>query len=113
MSEKRRIEITDWQLSEDLNTLSETDDTAAEAKVEELRSKYLMERTEYIEKLGAVGTVAEREAKAKTSQKYMKAEETYLTAMTNNEKLKAKRASAAIRIEVWRSKNANRRTGNI
>lgn len=114
MSERKQIEINDDQLYKDLNAIANSDEDSATLKVNALRAKYVLERTEYIEKLKLTeGTVAEREARAKTSDEYQKKEEEYLKAVQADEVMKAKRASAFIRIDVWRSKNANRRTGNI
>lgn len=108
-----RIEIGDSQLSADLNYLADTDESAAGLKVNELRQKYLMERTEDEEFLASDGNVAERKALAKTSARYLEAEKKFLDAHLANEVEKAKRYSAGLRVEVWRSKNANRRVGNI
>lgn len=109
----KRIEIGDSQLSDDLNFLADTDESSAHLKVDELRKKYLMERTEDEEFLASAGNVAERKATSKTSPRYFEAEKKYLDAHLANEIEKAKRYSAGLRVEVWRSKNANRRVGNV
>lgn len=56
---RKRIEITDVQLSEDLNDIANSDEDAATSKIDELRAKYLLERTEYLGKLAEDGTVAD------------------------------------------------------
>lgn len=108
-----RIEINDAQLSKDLNALATTDDEAAELMIKMLRAKYFMERAEALAKAAASGTVIEREAKAKEDKAYVVAENAYLEALQAHESLKARRAGCMVRIEVWRSKNANRRAGNV
>lgn len=105
--------INDGQLFEDLSFLSSTDVEAAKLKVDELRQKYIMERTEENEYLAADGTVADRKAKAKQTKKYLDQESVYLKAYEDHEVLKAQRYSAILRVEVWRSMNANRRQGNV
>ena len=57
--------------------------------------------------------VAMRESLALTSETYKNALETYENAVVEMETIAAKRKSRELTIEVWRSQNANKRSGNI
>lgn len=59
------------------------------------------------------GFKEQRKAAAEISDDVWLAEEARLTAMGEFEKQKAKRETNMLIVEVWRSENANRRTGNL
>ena len=59
------------------------------------------------------GTVAEREARARTSQEYMVWREDYENAVADYEIYRNRRHTADLVIECWRSENANRRQGQV
>lgn len=59
------------------------------------------------------GKVAEREAGSYSHPDYVKVIKEYQTAVIRVELLRAKRASAEARIEVWRSLESSRRAANI
>tara|TARA_R110002020_G_scaffold145872_4_gene320163 strand:- start:190 stop:516 length:327 start_codon:yes stop_codon:yes gene_type:complete len=63
--------------------------------------------------LEAIGTVAEREAKANSSGTFRAFVEDYQNAVADREIMGAKRKTHELVIDVWRSCNANRRQGNI
>lgn len=105
--------ISDEQLSRALNYLAETDEKAAELRADMERQEYYFKRAKALAFKLAEGTVADRNATAETSPEVTVAAETWFSAIQASESVKAKRQRAALVVEVWRSCNANRRTGNI
>ena len=100
-------------VSEALDYLLSTDETCAQARA-------LMNGLEKTEKtvtgqefLKAVGTVAEREATARTSQAYQDWTRKYQDAWADYETQRLKRETAILHIEVWRTQSSNKRAGNI
>ncbi len=105
--------VSESRLQKALTYLAETDESAANAKA-------LMIGIENQEKtiLGTVflemsGTVAEREAGARSSQALKDWQSQYKDAVYNYEILRNKRNTESLIVEVWRSLNANQRKGNI
>lgn len=96
-----------------LQYLAHTDEKYANARA---RVKYLdhkrktIKATAYLE---AAGTINERESYAYTSAEMVAFLEEYKNAVYDEQILLSKRKSAELAIEIWRSKNANRRQGNI
>jgi hypothetical protein len=70
----------------------------------------VMEATGYLE---ASGTQDERKSRARTTEAYIALTRDYGSARIDYEIIAAKRKTAELTIEVWRSVNANRRRGNI
>lgn len=96
-----------------LQYLIDTDEKAAKARAYMLG---LMKQESTI--VGSLilqlkGTVAEKEAGAKTSHEYKCWREDYENAVADFEIYKNRRHTAELIIEVWRSEGANRRQGNI
>lgn len=107
--------ISQDRLQKSLTYLAETDESHATAKA-------LMKGLEKQEKTikgqaflatAGQGTIAEREAKAYTSQEYIKWRQSYEDAVCDFEILNNKRSREILVIEVWRSLNASRRQGNV
>jgi len=91
----------------------ETDQAYAEARAQ---VKYLDKRLKVVKShalLNASGTVAEKEAESYTSAEYQEALKQYKNAVLDMETMGVKRETIALKIEVWRTRSANRRTGNI
>ena len=97
-----------------LNYLAKTDEEFARAKA---MVKYLEHKRKTIKAeayLRAPGnTINERESNAYCCQEMRDFLEEYKDAVYDEQILASKRKSAELAIEVWRSKNANRRTGNV
>jgi hypothetical protein len=105
--------VTDEKCGESLFYLQSTDDDAAELKVEVERKSYLLELSRKREFLKAMGTIEQKKAEAEVSSSVRDAMDEYLQAMLEHEKVKARRITAALVVEVWRTSSANRRVGNI
>lgn len=103
--------VSDERVEKAMIFLAETDLTAAQAKA---RAKSLEQFGKTVKAFGfleATGTVAEREAKALTTDQYRDYLEKYEAAIVEAEQLANKRATEAGIREVWRSLQANRRQG--
>jgi hypothetical protein len=72
-----------------------------------------LRRIKSLELLAAEGSLGEREAKAYASPRYLEALQDLQNATAEYETLRARRESAAITVDVWRSQNAARRQGAI
>ena len=94
-----------------MNTLASTDVTAAKAKALVKSLEVYGKTVKAFAFLEAIGTVAEREAKALTSERYKVWKKDYDKAVIESETHINKRATAAGEREVWRSLQANRRQG--
>jgi len=96
-----------------LEFLATTDEEFARARA---NVKYLEHKRKTIKAtqfLEATGTIQQKESIAYDSQEMRDHLEEYKNAVYDEQILVSKRKSAELAIEVWRSKNANRRTGNI
>lgn len=105
--------IGDEKVTKALKYLAETDEPCAKARA-------YMEGLKDLEKtiLGEVfldegGTIAERDAKARTSAEYHEWRDNCEQARTDYYTMANKRKTAELIVEVWRSENANRRRGNV
>lgn len=105
--------ITNDRLERALKYLAQTDETCASAKAEVERCAYRCKHARALEFQGADGSVEARKSSAETSQTVQTAEDNRIQAIITFEKLKAKRETESLVIDVWRSLNASRRTGNI
>jgi len=92
-------------------TLAGSDVTAAKAKALVKSLEVYGKTVKAFAFLEAIGTVAEREAKALTSERYKEWKKDYDEAVIESETHINKRATAAGEREVWRSLQANRRQG--
>lgn len=105
--------ITEERLTLALQYLATTDRDLADLRAEVLRSEYLVKTQRHFAFLAADGNNEERKASAETSGKVIEAQERHVSAVGNYEKLRAKRETESLIIDVWRSENANRRQGQI
>jgi hypothetical protein len=105
--------IADEKCGEALFFLQSTDDEAAELKVQVERKSYLLELSRKKEFLKVTGSIEQRKAEAELANPVRNAMDEYLQAMLEHEKVKARRITAALVVEVWRTSSANRRVGNI
>jgi len=100
-------------ISSALKYLAETDEPYAKAKGYEVGLKYKVKVAKSLAYLKTTGKVAQREAESLTSEEYATAIENHENAIIDCETYRAKRKRAELTIEVWRTENANRRTGNV
>lgn len=105
--------ITNDRVSQQIDYLKDTDEDAGELKADVERTEYQFKRAKALVFKLAEGTVADRNATAETSPEVEAAAEKWFKAIKASEVIRAKRQTAALIVEVWRSVNANRRTGNI
>lgn len=96
---------------DDLRFLAETDLKAAQLKRAVEAHDYIAKKTKNIEFLAAQGSVAERTAIAESSKSYEEQRNKYFDAVEESEALQNERKTRQLRIDVWRSLNANRRQG--
>ncbi len=101
--------LDDYTPSNDLIRLAVTDVEAAELKRSVEAAAYILKKKKYIEFLAATGNNEERKAHAETSGSHTEAIEKYLDAVVASESIQNERKTCQLRIEVWRSVNANRR----
>lgn len=105
--------ISEERLEKALRFLAETDESAAELKVQVERKNYLVDLSRRRGFKLSEGNIEERKAIAEMSDETKEAFNEYLSAMLEWEKLKAKRATEELIVEVWRSLEASRRQGRI
>lgn len=105
--------ISESRLQKALTYLAETDEGAASAKASMIGIEHQEKTVLGVRFLDEVGTVAEREAKARTSPEYQEWQESYKSAVYDYEILRNKRVTETLVIEVWRTIQANQRKGNI
>ena len=105
--------ITSDRLQKALTYLAETDESCAEAKAQVERCAYTCKHARALEFQIAEGSIEARKAAAEVSAAVQKAEDQRIAAIIAYEKLKAKRETEALIVDVWRSLNASRRAGNI
>jgi len=82
---------------------------AAETKSEALRLERLAKRFYAACYLAAAGTIAEREAKARTNPEFEKAEKEWIEAEHRANIAGAKAEAMKLRFEVWRTNEATER----
>lgn len=100
---------TENEVGRALRYLAESDQSIAEAKAKLKADEIRLKITEAQEFLAAEGSVAERQAMAKSSDNYMNAVDEYENALADYEILNAKRERAHTLIDVWRTIEASRR----
>jgi hypothetical protein len=105
--------ISEDRLQKALTYLASTDEPSAELKGNVARQEYVCKLVRAQEYVLAQGTAELRKAIAEKSQRTVEAQNTWANAIVEFEKIKAKRATEELIVEVWRSINANRRQGNV
>ena len=105
--------ITEQRLTQALKYLAETDEPAAKAKAYMLGLEGQEKTILATQFLGIEGTVAVRDATARTTQAYATWLTQYKESVYDFEILRNKRSTEALIVEVWRSLNANQRRGNV
>ncbi len=101
--------ISQERMEEALQYLVDTDEECAGLRAEVERCEYKAKRTEDTIFLRLTGSVAERQAQAKTATESTLAWGEYFIGLQKFEGMKNKRATQSIVFEAWRSLNSNRR----
>jgi hypothetical protein len=105
--------IDDDTMENSIAFLAQTDEEYAELKVDVERQAWVKEQAEHRTFQLADGTIPDRKAGAALSADVSQATEKWLMAMLRFKKLDAKRATAALRIEVWRTIISARKQGMV
>lgn len=102
---------TEKQVSEALEFLHTSAEALGLAKTRAVRAEHMLKHTEALLFKGSSASSAEaRKADARTDKKYLDASLEDAFAAGELAKLYAQREAAAMRIEAWRSENANLRS---
>ena len=102
-------DLNEDKVAEVLTYLSVTDAESAAAKAQLESTEILRKRVRARHFLTSDGSVAERNAEAETHDEVEAADDAYIKALTEFEKLKAHRQRGELIIDVWRSLEASRR----
>ena len=105
--------MSDIDVEKSLRYLASTDKEYADAKATVKYLEHKRKTVKALQVLHASGTMLEKESKAYASDEMQVFLEQYKDAVYDEQILQNKRKSAELAIEVWRSENANRRSGNI
>ena len=103
--------LTDYDPSGDLIRRAETDEECARLKRAVEAADYVAKKTKSIEFLAASGNVEERKSVAESSAAYEEKRNLYFDTLEVYERMQNERETIQLRIDVWRSINANRRHG--
>lgn len=110
------MSVSQEKMEKALKYLAETDIDYGTAKGRAEGIKYhlkIAKAQAMVAQIGKDGTVAEKEARAETDEAYKAKVEEYANACLDRDVMGAKRKTAELIIEVWRSVNAGRRQGNV
>jgi hypothetical protein len=106
--------ISDSQLTQAIEFLAETDEPSAELKAQVARKEFLAKRIRAkMFLMNDEGSIESRKARAEISNEVLDAETELHDAIVEFEKVRAKRATQALIVEVWRTISANKRQGQI
>ena len=101
------------RVSEQLEYLVNTDEVFGQLRGRVKALEYRMKVAEAVGYMESEGTQEMRKAQARCSDKYKAMLDEYQQACIEMHTIEARRNTAALQIEVWRSQQANRRSGNI
>ena len=110
------MSVSNEKMEKALTYLAETDIEYGQAKAACEGFKFRLKIAEsqaILEQVGKDGTVSEKEARAKTDKGYRMMVDEYEAACTTRDTMGAKRKTAELIIEVWRSVNSSRNKGTI
>lgn len=97
-----------------LDYLAATDEKSAELKMEVSKSKYLAELAEsFAFKALTVGSVADKTAEVQMSREVQAKWKQHFAAVVAYEKVRARREHGVMLCDMWRSFNANKRSGAV
>lgn len=101
------------RVSEALEYLASTDEEYGRLRGVVKGLEYRLKVSEAIGYLGASGTQDERKSRARASDEYKRLVTDYEAVCIDAETIGAKRKTAELTIEVWRSQNANKRQAGV
>lgn len=106
--------VNDDSIEAALNFLRDASKPMAEARA---RAKYLEQKRKSLKAAAFIEadakTIADKEAHAYTDSEYLACLEEYKAAVYDSELLTNQMKAAELRIEVWRTLNANSRRGHV
>jgi hypothetical protein len=105
--------VSDGRCQKALDYLIHSDEDCAKLKTAVAEKEYMLDLAKKRVFLSAEGNIEERKAIAEVSNDVQEAVLAHLKALVAFEQVKARRTTAALLVDTWRSVNANRRTGNI
>ncbi len=103
--------VSEEEVDRAFNFLAETDERVAQLIVAEKAQLHIAEETEKTAYLAAEGTVKERDCIAGLDPMFKKEFDKYLETQIERRVLENQRKSAALCIDLWRTKEASRRLG--
>jgi len=108
-----RFSLTDEDVEKALKYLAETDQRMGELRgvVEAMTHRLKVYKAQAFVALEGKGTIADREHKSILSQAYLDALDDYKDKCTDYRILEARRSTAVLRIDVWRTQESSRRRG--
>lgn len=113
MSNRTRI-VTDEELEKALDWLRDEAKAMGDAKARLVSAGHMIKHIEALEtKMSPEKSVEARRADARCSQRYLEAIQEDAVASGEYEKMRALREAAALKIEAWRSEQANYRALRI
>lgn len=101
--------INEARVQQAIDYLTETDFPCADAKVNAERWKYIADRRKAHVILTEEGTIQEKKAKSEVAKEVIEAEDEYFLKLETHERIRAKRQTEQLVIEVWRTEQANLR----
>ena len=105
--------ITDEMAEAALDYLTSTDDEYAKARGHMLATEYLIKKMEALVFLESEGNIEQRKAHARVNEGVLGAVEDYNKSVYEYHRIDAARKTKMLTIEVWRSQESSRRSGNI
>lgn len=105
--------IGDAKCEESIHYLHDSDDEAAEAKVEVRKTEDEVDAIQAAIFNRVEGSVEARKAIAKTHEESVRARNAYYVALLKYERLFNKRKTAERIIELWRTVSSNKRAGQV
>jgi hypothetical protein len=105
--------ITDPKCERAVEFLADSDELAAELKVDVERKSHLIDLARNRIFLTETGNNAERTAKAETNPEVIQATDEWLKVYVESEKMRNRRTTADLIIRTWQTASANRRQGHM
>jgi hypothetical protein len=106
--------LSESRVTDALHYLANSDELVAQLKTNSARTEYLAKLQEAMAyKAIQVGSVEDKKSEAKMQPQAIAAWNAHFEAVTEYEKVRARREREVLVIDVWRSINANRRVGNV
>jgi hypothetical protein len=106
--------LNESRVTDALHYLAGSDELVASLKSNVARTEYMAKLQESMAyKAIPIGSVEDKKAEAKMQPQAIAAWNAHFEAVTEYEKVRARREREVLVIDVWRSINANRRVGNV